>query len=290
MAPVSPERVYERPAPITEAAFAALRGMYVYDHDSLLARVERVNDSLPAYRRETVSFGTAYGNERMEVHLLIPRDAEPPYQSVIWFPGDDVFLHQSSDRFSSTYLFDFIPRTGRVLVHPVYMGMYERWVPPAFSPSELRDRMIRWAQDIARTIDYLETRPDFDAEKVGYYGFSAGATYGPVFMAVEPRIAASILLGGGVIPRPFRPESDPAIFAPRSPTPTLMINGRDDFILPYEMSQLPLFELLGAADEQKRHARLDGGHIPTDRLEIIQEVLGWLDRHLGPVERTPPAG
>jgi dienelactone hydrolase len=54
--------------------------------------------------------------------------------------------------------------------------MFERFEPPEYTPSALRDRMIRWSQDLARTIDYIETRPDFDAGKIAYYGFSAGAS------------------------------------------------------------------------------------------------------------------
>ena len=72
-------------------------------------------------------------------------------------------------------------------------------------------------------------------------------------------------------------------FAPRSRVPTLMINGQNDFIRPFELSQAPLFRLLGAPDADKRHARLEGGHIPSDRREIIRETLDWLDRYLGPV-------
>jgi dipeptidyl aminopeptidase/acylaminoacyl peptidase len=44
-----------------------------------------------------------------------------------------------------------------------------------------------------------------------------------------------------------------------------------------------LFRLLGFAESDKRHAVLQGGHIPSDRREIVKEVLNWLDRHLGPV-------
>jgi predicted esterase len=285
LAPVTPMREYTRPAPISDEAFEVLRGMYAYDRTPLDAEVVRVNDSLADYRRETVSIRAAYGSERMEVHLFIPRDVMPPLQSVIWFPGDDVFLLRSSESFASEYLFDFIPRSGRVLVYPVYKGMYERFERRANSPAELRDMMVRWSQDVGRTIDFLETRPDFDARKIAYYGFSSGANHGPVFTAVDARIAASILLGGGLTPRQQRPEMHPVHFAPRSRTPTLMINGRDDFILPYELSQRPFFAMLGAPSDKKRHARLAGGHIPTNRLEIIREVLDWLDRHLGPVQQ-----
>ncbi len=277
---------YQRPPPLTGEAFSLLKGLYAYDKTPLEARVERVNDSLPNYRRETVSYQTAYEGGRMETHLLMPREGSPPYQAVIWFPGSDAFLLPSSDVFASTYLFDFIPRAGRVLVYPVYKAMYERAEPMESTPSAVRDLIIRWTQDLSRTIDYLDTRPDIARGKLAYYGFSLGAVNGPVFTAVEPRFAASILLGGGFVPDETRPEVDPGRFAPRVRTPTLMINGRDDFLMPYELSEKPLFELLGTPSGLKHHARLEGGHIPTDRRAIIREVLDWLDRHLGPVDRS----
>jgi predicted esterase len=224
--------------------------------------------------------------EAITVHLFIPRGASPPYQSVVWFPGDDVYLLRSSETLSSAYLVDFIPRSGRVLVHPVYKGMYERFERRAVSPAEFRDRMIRWSQDIGRTLDYLETRPDVDTTKIAYYGLSGGASNGPVLLAIEPRIATAILLGGGLTRRAHRPEAHPAHFAPRMRVPTLMINGYDDFIVPYELSQRPLFEMLGTPDERKKLIRLAGGHIPANRLEIIREVLDWLDRQLGPVSTS----
>ena len=57
-----------------------------------------------------------------------------------------------------------------------------------------------WWKDLGPTIDYLETRQDIDSAKLGYYGFSSGATYRPVFTAIEPRIKANVLLAGGLVP------------------------------------------------------------------------------------------
>ena len=85
------------------------------------------------------------------------------------------------------------------------------------------------------------------------------------------------------------PEMNAANFAPRSTVPTLMITGRDDFFLSVQQSQQPLFDLLGAHGENKRHAVLEGGHIPSDRSGMIREVLDWLDRFLGPVTPRAPA-
>jgi eukaryotic-like serine/threonine-protein kinase len=271
------------PPPVSEETFALLRGTYAYERTPLDAEVEEVNDSLPGYRMETVSFRAAYGGERMRARLLIPRDVPPPWQAVIWFPGDDVFMLGTSTNFSSAYLFDFIPRAGRVLVYPVYDGMHERFRTRSRSPEAMRDAMRHWSQDIGRTIDYLETRSDFDATKIAYYGFSSGAYNGPVFSAIDPRLRVSILLAGGLVPLPFRPENHPAHFAPRSRSATLMINGVDDFLMWYDEAQRPFFELLGAPPSHRKHARLPGGHIPTNRLDIAREVLDWLDRHFGPV-------
>jgi cephalosporin-C deacetylase-like acetyl esterase len=74
--------------------------------------------------------------------------------------------------------------------------MYERFEPLRWeSTTYLRDTVIRWTQDISRTIDYLETRPDFDPQRIAFYGFSNGAMFAPVFTAIEPRIATSALAG-----------------------------------------------------------------------------------------------
>ena len=62
-----------------------------------------------------------------------------------------------------------------------------------------------------------------------------------------------------------------------------MINGRYDTDFPLELSQKPLFRLLGVAEDDKRHAILEAGHFPTKH-EIIKESLDWLERYLGPVD------
>jgi dipeptidyl aminopeptidase/acylaminoacyl peptidase len=267
---------------VSDEVFAAYRRLFSYDPSELAAKVEAVDESAIAWRRETVSFRAAYGNERVLAQILLPRDTPPPYQAVVWFPGNDAFFVPSSESPASAYLYDFLPRAGRAVVYPVYKGMYERRAPFSRAPNEWRDMLVAWSRDLGRTLDYLATRDDLDPKRLAYYGFSLGACYGPLFTAVDPRFEASILLAGGLLPE-GAPENSVVSYAPRSRVPTLMINGPDDFILPLETSQRPLFALLGAEDADKRHALLPGGHIPSDRRDIIREVLDWLDRYLGPV-------
>jgi pimeloyl-ACP methyl ester carboxylesterase len=280
--PVTPRFAFGMDAPVSDEVFEAYRRLFAYDQTPLDAEVESVDDSAPYWRKEVVSFDAAYGDERVTALLFLPREATPPYQAVIWFPGSDVFLSRSADSLASSYLFDFVPRSGRALVYPIYQGMYERFAPAKLAPNKLRDLTVMWSKDLGRTIDYLEAREDIDHTKLAFYGFSLGANYGPVFDAVDGRFQAAILLSGGHYGK-VPPEIDVVNFAPRSRVPTLMINGRDDYLTPVESSQRPFFELLGAPPEDKRHALLEGGHLPPDRRAIIREVLDWLDRYLGPV-------
>jgi len=72
-------------------------------------------------------------------------------------------------------------------------------------------------------------------------------------------------------------------FAPRVGVPTLLVDGRYDDFYPVETSQNVMFRFLGAPVRDKRHAVLDGGHIPPyDQME--QEILDWLDKYQGPVK------
>jgi pimeloyl-ACP methyl ester carboxylesterase len=139
-----------------------------------------------------------------------------------------------------------------------------------------------WAQDLSRALDYVETRKDLDSKRIAFLGASWGGALGPLLAAVEPRIRAVVLISGGLEFQATLPEVDPFNFAPRARQPTLMLNGRYDFIFPVETSQLPLFRLLGAPAQDKRQVITEGGHAPPQDL-VVKETIDWLDRYLGPV-------
>jgi hypothetical protein len=50
----------------------------------------------------------------------------------------------------------------------------------------------------------------------------------------------------------------------------------------------PPFERLGTPADRKRHVVTNSGHAAFPRSELIREVLGWLDRHLGPIQSSNP--
>ena len=253
---------------------------YEYDRTPLNARIDAVDESVAEWRKESVSFDAAYGGQRVPAYLFLPKNARPPYQTVVFFPSAYA-LGTPSSRVLDLRTFEFIVRSGRALLYPVYQGTFERRGTPGRGPAERRDLQVQWAKDFFRAVDYLWTRPDIDKDRLAYYSLSMGASFGPIPVSLEPRIKAAIFVAGGLwFNQP--PEVQAANFAPRVRVPVLVVHGRDDFTNPVEV-QRRFVELLGTPAEHKRHAVLDGGHVPMDMRGLFRETFDFLDKHFGPV-------
>ncbi len=114
--------------PVSDALFEVYRRFYAYDRSPLAAKTEAVDDTPPYWRKETVSFAAAYGGERVPARLFLPKNATPPYQTVVLFPSAYALSAGSSNRLDLER-FDFIIRSGRALLYPVYQGTFERRLP-----------------------------------------------------------------------------------------------------------------------------------------------------------------
>jgi serine/threonine protein kinase len=267
--------------PVSNEIFEIYRRQYAYDRGPLNAVVESTEQAAN-WLKYTIAIDAAYGGERLRVHLFLPRDGTPPYQTVVFFPATDAFRLRASRDMSLAWG-DFIIGSGRAFLYPVYKGTYERRTPEAAGTNAERELRIAWARDLGRAIDYLETRPDIDRERLAFYGVSIGGDAGVIMTAIEPRFRASVLQGAGIWAA-WAPEIDLLHYAPRVRVPTLMVNGRYDFENPYETAQRSLFARLGPPAEHKRHAVFETGHAqPTE--DVASEILPWLDRYLGQVPR-----
>jgi len=277
-----------RAKPVTDDVFKIYLRQFEYDHTPLHLTTESVDDGNPQWKRERVSFDAAYGKERVPVFLYLPTSSRPPFETVIFFPAANARYQHSSQTLWLRFA-DFLVTTGRALVYPVYKGTYERQVRPNLGPNELRDLITQQGKDLRRTIDYLETRHDIDVSHLAYEGLSSGAALAPLWLTAEPRLRVGVLLGGGLVSKldyewpPWPAEIDHASYATRVTVPILMINGRSDFILPYEQSQLPLFRALATPAPDKRHVLVDGDHFPSSPQQAMKEILDWLDKYQGPV-------
>ncbi len=289
--PIKPAKdLYEHEV-VSDEVFEVFLRQYDYDDLDLNVQQVSLDDSSELWTVERISIDVPYNDERMIVNMFLPKTSTPPYQTVIYFPGSASLFKESSKDIDDYYEFplflSFLVKTGRAVAYPVYKGTFERRedkllaIHMGTSTHQYTEYLTQLVKDFRRTIDYLETRPDIDSERLAFYGMSWGGIMGGIIPAVETRPKTAIILAGGIYEAGL-PEANPINYVPRITMPFLMMVGRYDSILDHEASAKPLFDMIGTPDEHKVLKVYETDHIPP-KSEYITEILAWLDLYLGPV-------
>lgn len=275
-------RNFKEEKPVDDATFNIFLRQFVYDKNPLNATIDSVLES-EFWTAEKITFDAGYNNEQLQAYLYLPKNQKGPYQTIIFFPG-------SGDLFSRKYdpqtinRIDFILKSGRAIMRPIYKGTHERFSEiNSDLPAETalyKDHVSMWCKEVSRSIDYLETRKDIQSDKIGYLGWSWGGFMGGIIPAVEKRISCVVLNVGGMCMTMAFPESDQINYLPRVTQPTLMLNGKYDMYFPVETSQKPMFNFLGTPANDKKLIIYESGHL-VPRAEFLKESLFWYDKYLG---------
>ena len=289
--PVVAEAVdYAAMVPVGDAAYAVLAQQLDYRAMPFTPRVEQVASSNPAWTVERVTLPSAYDNTSFAVQLFLPAERRSPSGVIFYLPHSGEFIAPVTtagfDPTAGGIPFDFLLKSGWALAVVAFDGAYERqWSAErrrSVSPAErTRLRLRHWREELGRTIDYLASREDIDAGRLGVFGISHGASGMVPLLAVEKRIGAAVLYSGGTSLRRGLPDSEQQHnYLPRVTQPVLMLNGRWDIDSPPE-SQQRQFELLGAPADRKKHVVFEAGHGNLPRFQVEKEALDWFDRYLG---------
>ena len=172
------------------------------------------------YRREKVVFDSRPGVSVL-AYLLLPDNAPAAAVSVICIPGhgrgvDDLvgIDDRGRDRTDKAgYQHDFAIQVAEagmaaVAIEPMAFGcrrdpanarrgLAQKGCEPAAGGALLLgETMIGWrVWDVLRTLDYIATRRELDASRVGCMGISGGGTTTLFAAALEPRIRAAMVSG-----------------------------------------------------------------------------------------------
>jgi serine/threonine protein kinase/dienelactone hydrolase len=271
---------------VSDATFTFYLKQFDYDKTPMNAMIETEEES-DEWIRQKITFDAAYGDERMIAYLFLPKNVQPPFQTIVYFPGSGAIHRRSSESLGVNTRNRFFLQSGRAFMFPIYKSTYERGDDlHSDYPEETnfwKEHIIMWGKDLSRSVDYLESRSDIDSDNLVYYGSSWGAAMGSIYLATETRFKAAILLVAGLNFQRALPEVDELHYVSRIKMPVLMLNGKYDFFFPYETSQLPFFELLGTPPQDKKLFLYDRGHsVPKTRL--AKESLDWMDRYLDPIQ------
>lgn len=288
--PLRPLVDVTRIKPATDAEYAVFTRFFEQRHVALDAKIEAVDESSPHWVRQKVSYAAGYGGERIWSYLYLPRNARPPFQTIIHMGGSASFAARpfiANSDYPTWAVIEMLVRGGRAVMIPIWKGTHDRndgYTEGQADNAAVREKLGQWVSELGQSIDYLSSRLDFDAERIAYHGFSTGAVWAPNFLALELRLKTGILLLGGIGTRERSVDIDPVSYAPRVKVPVLMLNTRNDANFPYETGQLTLFNLLGTPANQKLHRIFPGGHSLYGWYEdMVREHYDWLDKTLGPV-------
>jgi TolB-like protein/dienelactone hydrolase len=285
---------YADTVPVDDAAYAVLAQQLDYRATPFTPRVEQADSSNPAWTVERVTLPTGYDDTSFAVQLFLPADRRSPSGVIFYLPhaGDIVgpVTTGGFDPSAGSIPLDFLLKSGWALAVVAFDIAFERqWSAERRRSMSSGDRrrlqQRHWRAELGRTIDYLATREDIDARKLGVFGISFGASAMLPLLAVEKRIGAAVLYSGGTALHSGLPASEQVYnYLPRVTQPVLMLNGRWDIDATPE-SQQRLFELLGSPADAKKHVVYESGHGHLPRFQVEKEALDWFERHLGSARR-----
>lgn len=279
-----PVELYEPPPipdPVSDEVFSVLSSHFDYDRRDLNAVVEE-EEEFRYWTRQRISFDGEPGERRSSLYLYLPHTERSRYQTILFWPGASSQVIDSVDDMKFTV--GFLLRNGRAVAMPVLTGMFERRLSPApdWTTHHGRNIAIKEVREFRRAIDYLETRQDITADRLGYYGHSWGGRVAAIVLAVEPRIKAAVLNQAGINAQDHR-DINVVHYLQRVTVPVLHFSGLYDTDFRFETSSKPFFEGLGTPAERKKHVVENTGHFVTDAV-VKGEALSWYDRYLEPVE------
>jgi serine/threonine protein kinase/predicted esterase len=281
-------RDYRSENPVSGVFFQMYKRRFDYDKAELEQRIEWTDSSSVDWIKQKITFNAAYNNERIIAYLYLPRNVNPPYQVIIFFPGGRPgtgargFIPDAQNFYDD---WTFFVKSRRAMLFPIYKETLERYEGIEFRSTNsvtYTEHMTMWVKDFKKSIDYLEMRDDIDLNKIAFWGASLGARMGTIISAVEPRLKVAIFTLGGFDHHLYRPEVDPLNYVPHIKIPVLMQNGKYDPIRPFELSIEPYIKFLTMAGTEVKLCAYETEHyIPQN--ELIKESLLWLDKFFGPV-------
>ena len=267
---VSTRRDLSKLKPVSDELFAAYRSAYSYDKIPLRATVEKIDSNEPDWTCEKITYTAGYGNETGIAYLFLPTKGKPPFQTVLFFPGSNALLLRKFEIYSTSAL-DGILRSGRAVIYPIYKSTYERGDGmqediPNLS-TQWRDHMVMWVKDVSRALDYVDTRPDLDHEKIAYFGYSWGSELEASCLQLSRASRrSSSRLAGSISTQP-RPRSIPSTSrhasaaGPHAQWPLRFL------LPPKSLRRNRFFRALGTKKEEKKHILYETSHtIPRNEL------------------------
>ena len=276
--------------PVGEEAFQVLLEFFEYDRDIPLDARTVQEDDESNYTREKIVFRGLH-DERVPGYLAIPKTGSPPYPCVLQLHGlsvsKSIWWEEDNDHNGLRVTQELLANGYAVLaIDAQYHGErmvnndYENPMALLWNPAthnRFRGMLVQSTVEWRRALDYLESRPEIDSNRIGMIGYSMGGIMTFQLTAVDPRIKVSIsCVGPPRIPNNLLDYFSAYNFAPAAEkSHFLVLMGRNDTLHTIGQAQ-KLHDLIGG--KSKKLILYDSGHrLPV---QYVNDALSWFKEHL----------
>ena len=276
------QRNFDELENISDEVFEVYKSQFDYNKnlDSKTTNIDNFQDGYSAQKFEMET--TYKSDESLYGYIVYSNKFKNKYDPVIVYPNAGSIGTNSDEWLPESLLnqYKYLIDEGYAIIHPIYHNTFGRektirtfW---ASDSEDYKNTIIKIGQDYKRSLDYIESRNDFNFDNMSYFGYSWGSTTSNYLLAIDDRIKAAVICVGGLMLQKSRKEVEAHYYIRRIKTPILHIIGKEDGIFGYEENYKPWKKLIGTPKDKLKLIELENvGHgLPWDT--IIKHHSNWI--------------
>ena len=271
---------------VSDEVFDVYKSQFEYEDIPLNSNTTNLENFVDGYNAQKFEMKTTYeSEEKLFGYIVYSNKIKDKYDPIIVYPSAGSIVSDNDSWMPKNLLneFKYLIDEGYAIVHPIYHNTYSRnKTYNTFTPDEsesYKNTIIKIGQDYKRSLDYIESRTDFNFNNLSYYGYSWGSTTSNYLLAIDNRIKSAFICAGGLMMQKSKKEIEAHYYVRRIKTPVFHISGKLDGIFGPEDAFIPWKKLIGTAPKDLRTIEYDeyGHGIPKDT--IIKYHSNWIKKY-----------
>ncbi|MDC1336344.1 SUMF1/EgtB/PvdO family nonheme iron enzyme [Flavobacteriaceae bacterium] len=277
------QRDFDKIDDVSDEVFEVYKSQFEYN-EPLVAKTINLDNFQEGYTAQKFEIETAYeSDEKLHGYIVFSNKFKGKYDPVIVYPNAGSIGNNTDSDFPGFSGLKHLVDEGYAIIHPIYYNTFSRektintfW---ANESEDYKNTIIKIGKDYKKSLDYIESRNDFNFDSMSYFGYSWGSTTSNYLLAIDDRIKSAVLCVGGLMIQKSKKEIEAHYYVRRIKTPILHIVGKEDGIFGYEENYKPWKKLIGTSSEKLKTIELENvGHgLPWDT--IIKHQSNWIKRH-----------
>ncbi len=270
---------------ISDEVFGVYRSQFEYKDIPLNSKTINIENFDDGYNAQKFEIKTTYeSDENLFGYIVYSNKIKDKYDPIIVYPSAGAIVSDNDYLMPKELLggYKYLIDEGYAIIHPIYHNTYSRKKTyNTFTPDEsenYKNTIIKIGQDYKRSLDYIESRNDFNFENLSYYGYSWGSTTSNYLLAIDNRVKSAFICAGGLMAQKSKKEIEAHYYIRRIKTPIFHIVGKLDGIFGPETYN-PWKKLIGTPKKDLRTIEYDeyGHGIPKDT--IIKYHSNWIKKY-----------